>query len=151
MENKEIKTVNAVWFETKVAYDKTTEDGSTQRVKESYVVNALTFTEAEARITANMQSYISGEFYVTEEKIAQYNDIVFSPSLNADKWYKSKVQLITIDEKTEKEKKTNCYFLVQASSLEEARETVERVMSSSMCDYTIAAIVETKIVDVFTE
>ena len=88
---------------------------------------------------------------MTEEKIAQYNDIVFSPSLNADKWYKSKVQLITIDEKTEKEKKTNCYFLVQASSLEEARETVERVMSSSMCDYTIAAIVETKIVDVFTE
>ena len=145
-----LRSRTAMWFEATIRYEKVMEDGLQKKVSENYTVDAMSFEEAEKRIIEEMSSYISGEFYVTEEKVAQYKDIVFSPSLNADKWYKSKVQLITIDEKTEKEKKTNCYYLVQASSLEEARETVERVMSS-LCDYTIAAIVETKIVDVFTE
>ena len=144
-----MRTRTATWFETKIQYEKTMEDGLQKKVKEQYVVDALSFTEAEKRITEEMSSYISGAFDVADIKKATYKEIFFSDEATADRWYKTKVQFITIDEKTEKEKRSNVYYLVQASTLQGALKNVDEVMGGTMIDYAIAAISETTVMDVF--
>ena len=144
-----MRTRTATWFETKIQYEKTMEDGLQKKVKEQYVVDALSFTEAEKRITKEMSSYISGAFDVADIKKATYKEIFFSDEATADRWYKAKVQFITIDEKTEKEKRSNVYYLVQASTLQGALKNVDEVMGGTMIDYAIAAISETTVMDVF--
>jgi hypothetical protein len=144
-----MRTRTATWFETKIQYEKTMEDGLQKKVKEQYVVDALSFTEAEKRITEEMSSYISGAFDVADIKKATYKEIFFSDEATADRWYKAKVQFITIDEKTEKEKHSNVYYLVQASTLQGALKNVDEVMGGTMIDYAIAAISETTVMDVF--
>ena len=144
-----MRTRTATWFETKIQYEKTMEDGLQKKVKEQYVVDALSFTEAEKRITEEMSSYISGAFDVSDIKKASFKEIFFSDDDTADRWYKAKVQFITIDEKTEKEKRSNVYYLVQAATLQGALKNVDEVMSGTMIDYAIAAISETMVMDVF--
>ena len=144
-----MRTRTATWFETKIQYEKTMEDGLQKKVKEQYVVDALSFTEAEKRITEEMSSYISGAFDVADIKKATYKEIFFSDEATADRWYKAKVQFITIDEKTEKEKRSNVYYLVQASTLQGALKNVDEVMGGTMIDYAIVAISETTVMDVF--
>ena len=144
-----MRSRTAVWFETKIEYEKTMDDGNPKKVKEQYTVDALSFTEAENRITEEMSSYISGEFDVTDIKKATYKEIFFSDVASADRWYKAKVQFITIDEKSEKEKRSNVYYLVQAGTLMEAVKNIDAVMGGTMIDYAIASVAETQIMDVF--
>ena len=144
-----MRSRTAVWFETKIEYEKTMDDGNPKKVKEQYTVDALSFTEAENRITEEMSSYISGEFNVTDIKKATYKEIFFSDVPSADRWYKAKVQFITIDEKSEKEKRSNVYYLVQAGTLMEAVKNIDAVMGGTMIDYAIASVAETQIMDVF--
>ena len=144
-----MRTRTASWFEIKIKYEKTMEDGLQKRVTEAYVVDAMSFSEAEKRITEEMSSYISGEFDVSDIKMASYKEIFFAENESADRWYKTKLQFITIDEKTEKEKRSNVYYLVQASSLKGAVQNIEDVMSGTLIDYVIASIAETSLMDVF--
>lgn len=144
-----MKSRTSDWFEIKIRYDKTQEDGNQKPVTEQYVVDAFSFTEAEASITEEMSAYISGEFKVTGMKPAPYHEIFFSENAKDDKWYKAKLQFITIDEKTEKEKRSNVNYLVQAASLLGAVRNVEEVMGGTMIDYVISAISETLLMDVF--
>ena len=144
-----MRSRTANWFETKVRYDKTMEDGQPKKVIESYVVDALSFGEAEERITEEMSVYISGEFDVKAITPASYSEVFFSENANDDRWYKTKLQFITIDEKTEKEKRTSVYYLVQAANINGAVKNVDEVMGGTMIDYAIASINETKIMDVF--
>ena len=137
------------WYETKIRYEKTMEDGMQKKITEQYVVDALSFTEAENSIIEEMSSYISGEFKITDIKHAAYHEIFFSDNMNDDKWYKTKLQFITIDEKSEKEKKTAVNYLVQASSLPMAVKHIDEVMGSTQIDYVIASVAETMIMDVY--
>ena len=143
-----MRSKTSLWFETKVKYDKTMEDGQPKKVIESYVVEAMSFVEAEEKITEEMSAYISGEFDVKAITPTTYGEIFFSENTNDDRWYKTKLQFITIDEKTEKEKRSSVYYLVQAASLNGAVKNIEEVMGTTMIDYVIAAINETKIMDV---
>lgn len=144
-----MRSRTANWFICKIRYEKTMEDGLQKMVTEIYVVDALSFTEAEARIMEEMSSYISGEFEVWEIDRAVFKEIFFSDEDMADKWYKAKLQFITIDEKTDKEKRTNVYYLVQAGSFEGARRNIDEVMGGSMIDYVISSVSETNTMDVF--
>ena len=130
-----------MWFECK--------DGIQRKVTESYTVDALSFAEAEERITEEMSSYISGEFTVENVKKAPYKEIFFSDDETADRWYKAKLVFITIDEKTEKEKRSRVTYLVQAASLKGALKGIEEVMGGTMIDYEAANIDETNLMDVF--
>lgn len=125
------------------------EDGTTKKVTEQYVVDALSFTEAESSIMEEMSSYISGDFKITDIKPASYHEIFFSDLEKDDRWYKAKLQFITIDEKTEKEKRSNVNYLVQAGTLQGAVKHIEEVMGGTMIDYVIASLAETQIMDVF--
>ena len=139
----------AEWFETKVQYDKVQEDGTRKKVTELYVVDALSFTEAENSIIEEMRPYISGDYKVKNITPANYHEVCFSDDSQDDKWYKAKLAFITIDEKTEKEKRSIVHYLVQARSTDTAQKTINDVMSKAMIDYETASISETKILDVF--
>lgn len=136
------------WFECKVRYDKTLDTGLIKTVTEPYMIDALSFTEAEARIIEEMKPYISGEFSVSDIKRVKYSDTFFNNS--GDRYYKAKLYFITMDEKSGAEKKTAINMLVQASELKEAIEIIESEMKKTMIDYSIAAVTETSIMDIFT-
>lgn len=137
------------WFETAIRYDKTMEDGMTKKVIEYYVVDALSFGEAEERITEEMSAYISGEFEVKNITPAAFKEVFFSENDNDDRWYKAKLAFITIDEKTEKEKRSSVTYLVQAATLNGAVKNIDEVMGGTMIDYVISNISETKFMDVY--
>lgn len=140
----------AQWFECKIKYEKVMEDGLQKQVVEQYVVDALSFAEAEQRIIEEMSQYISGEFEVADVKKAAYKEVFFDDDNAAsDRWYKAKLQFITFDEKTEKEKRTNVTYLVQACSLHNALDNIDTVMKGTMIDYVQANVGETQLVDVF--
>lgn len=144
-----MRSRTASWKECFIVYEKTMDDGLRKKVKEIYVVDGLSFTEAEARIIEEMSAYISGEFQVYNINPATYGEVFFSDKAEADRWYKARLQFITIDERTAKEKRTNVYYLIQAATFEQARKNVDEVMGGTMTDYVIAKIEETKIMDVF--
>ena len=146
----EMRSRTAQWFECKVRYDKVMEDGIQKKVTEQYVVDALSFTEAETRIIEEMSAYISGEFEVVDVKKAAYKEVFFDDDNAAsDRWYKAKLDFITIDERTEKEKRSRVTYLVQATNLNRAMKNVDTVMGGTMIDYDAASINDTKLVDVF--
>ncbi len=144
-----MRSRTAEWFECKIRYEKTMEDGMQKKVTEVYTVDALSFTEAEQRIIEEMSSYISGEFEVADIKKAAYKEIFFSDDDIADRWYKAKLQFITIDEKSSKEKRSNVNYLVNAGTLNGAVNNIGTVMNGTMIDYVIASVAETQIMDVF--
>ncbi|MDR1103497.1 MAG: DUF4494 domain-containing protein [Tannerella sp.] len=135
------------WFECKVSYEKTTDSGMVKKVKEPYLVDALSFTEAEARIIEELRPYISGEFTVADIKRARLSELFFNP--DGDRYYKVKVFFITLDEKSGAEKKTAAQMLAQASTVKEALDVVEAGMKGTMADYVIASVVETALIDIF--
>ena len=144
-----MRSRTATWFECKIQYEKMMEDGLQKKVTENYVVDALSFTEAEQRIMEEMSAYISGEFTIKDIKIAPYGEIFFSDEDTADKWYKTKLQFITIDEKTAKEKKSSVNYLVNAGTLNGAVKNIDEVMGGTMIDYIIYSVAETSLMDVF--
>ena len=137
------------WYETGVKYQKMQEDGTEKVVTERYVVDALSFTEAENTIIDEMSVYVSGEMAVSNLGKAKYNEIFFSDVNDDDKWYKAKLQFIVIDDKSDREKRSNVVYLVQAKSLARALRYIDEVMGKTMIDYDIVGINETKIYDVF--
>ena len=146
---KNMRSRTSTWFETKVKYQKTMDDGSEKVVSEAYVVDALSFTEAESAIIDEMSVYVSGELKVSGIGKAGYGEIFFSDVDDDDKWYKAKLQFITIDEKSEKEKRSNVTYLVQAKSLARALRYIDEVMGKTMIDYDVVGLNETKLMDVF--
>lgn len=135
------------WFECKISYDKIMENGMQKKVTEPYLVDALSFTEAEARIIEEVRPFISGEFTVTDVKRARLAELFFNE--NGDRFYKIKVCFITLDEKTAAEKRIPAQMLAQASDLKEAVAVLEEGMKGTMADYVIASVSETMIMDVF--
>ena len=182
-----MRSRTAIWFEVKIQYEKVMEDGLQKKVVEQYVVDALSYAEAENRIIEEMSAYISGElaspssvttqdssselgspsllrqFEVKDLKKAPYKEIFFDDQdSQADRYYKAKLEFITIDEKggaqrpseslggkPEKEKRSRVTYLVQASDLHRAMKNVDEVMSGTMIDYEACAVDDTKIIDVF--
>jgi hypothetical protein len=142
-----IKEMSTIWYECKVKYRKTDDTGVQKVTTEPYLVDALSYTEAESRINEEMSAYISEEFKITNIKVANYAEI--HPFENADRWFKSKVSLLAYDEESGKERKTNMYLLVQANDVKEAYDNTTSAMKGTMGDYTIPAISESPIMDVF--
>ena len=135
------------WFECKVSFEKVLENGMQKKVTEPYLVDALSFTEAEARIIEEIRPFISGEFTVTDIKRARLSELFFNE--NGDRFYKIKVYFITLDEKSGAEEKTSTQVLVQAADLRDAVKKLDEGMKGTMADYQIASVAETAIMDVY--
>ncbi|WP_397299688.1 DUF4494 domain-containing protein [Nonlabens ulvanivorans] len=142
--------MSATWYECKVKYRKFDEASGTQKIKtEPFLVDAISYTEAESRITQEMAAYLpeSEEIKITNIKVANFAEI--HPFENTDRWFKSRVSLIAFDEESGKERKTNLYLLVQANDVKEAYDNTVSTMKDTMGEYTIPAITESPIMDVF--
>ncbi|MBQ2969922.1 MAG: DUF4494 domain-containing protein [Bacteroidaceae bacterium] len=137
------------WFECKVKYEKTMENGLTKKVSEPYLVDAISFTEAEKRIIEEIRPFMTGEFVISDIKRANYSEVFFCDAESADRWFKCKLSFITLDEKSGAEKKTNSYALVQAGDLREAIKYLDEQMKGTIMDYQIASVAETMIMDVY--
>ena len=144
-----MKSIASKFFEVKIQYQKMQEDGKEKKVTEQYVVEAISFTEAETRIAEEMLPYTDGDLDVVSEKIAPYNEIFISDNSTDDKWFVSKVAFITIDEKTAKEKKQTFRYLVQARTSELAMDYTKEMFSHGMSDYSIDSVQDTPTLDVF--
>ncbi|MDE6703233.1 MAG: DUF4494 domain-containing protein [Muribaculaceae bacterium] len=137
----------ANWFECKVRYDKLQENGAVKKVNEPYLVDALSFTEAEARIIDEQTPFISGDFSVSAVKRTKISEIFWNEG--GDRWYLVKVAFITIDERSGVEKRTATLILVQASNFKEALDNFIEGMKGTMADYEIVSITETPLMDVY--
>lgn len=137
-----------MWFTCKIKYDKVGEEGLMTKATETYMVDALSFTEAEKRFIEEMEPYMSGEFEIMDIKKTKVAEMFESEDTLADKWYKSNVALITIDEKTAKEKKTNCPMFIQAANINDALSNLLKGMAGTMGDYVVTSLVETSVMDV---
>ncbi|WP_116769069.1 DUF4494 domain-containing protein [Maribacter litoralis] len=142
--------MSATWYECKIKYRKLDDASGMLKVKtEPFLVDAISYTEAESRITEEMSVYLSDteEIKITNIKVANYAEI--HPFENSDRWFKSKVSLIAFDEESGKERKTNMYLLVQANDVKEAYDNTMSVMKDTMGEYSVPSISESPIMDVF--
>jgi len=135
------------WFNVKVKYEKTGEEGKIVKIVEEYLFDALSFTEAEARVYEELTPFISGEFIAAAIKREKINEMF--PNENGDKWYRSKVAFVSIDEIKGVEKRTLCTMMVQANDIQDAWNVLKEGMKGSIADYEVMSITETKILDVY--
>ena len=136
------------WFECKVKYQKVDENGKQKGVAENYMVDAVSFTDAEARITKELEQYAGlGEFVVASIKTTNYTEII--PNESGDRWFKCKAVFISFDEKSGKERRTSSSMLVQATDVKDAYDVLSKALSTTMADFTIPAINESSIMDIF--
>jgi len=135
------------WFECKAKYVKIDENGREKKVNEAYLLDAVSFTEAESRIYKELETMVRGDFTVT--KIAKTNVAEIIPSEDGDRWFKAKVSFISVDEESGKEKRTAQYILVLAKTVRDAYEKVVENMQGMMVDFEINAVNESPIMDVF--
>ncbi len=137
----------ALWFECKVKYDRMQDNGSVKKVNEPYIVDALSFTEAETRIIEEMKPFISGDFSISAVKKTKITEIFFDDT--ADKYYMVKYNIITLDEKTGVEKRSAVFTLVQATDFDNALVNFRNGMNGTISDYEIVSITETQVMDVY--
>ena len=137
------------WFECKVRYDKTLENGTIKKVTEPYLVDAMSFTEAEARIIKEMSPFMSGEWSVADIKRANFSELFPCEEETADRWYKIKLATVIIDEKKQVEKKVTTWKLVQAANLKDAIKKLDEGMKGSLADFEVTQVAETANVDVY--
>lgn len=135
------------WFECKVKYVKIDDDGRERKVSEVYLVDAVSFTDAETRIIQQMETMVRGEFMV--DNIKKSNIVEIYPHENGEWWYKARIGIVTIDEKAGKEKKINNYFLVAADDLKQALQRLEEGLAYVLVPYQTTSLAICNIVDVF--
>lgn len=137
------------WFECKVSYQKTLENGLQKKVSENYLVDALSFAEAEERFIEEITPFMQGEFEVSGIRQMNFSEIFCNAAESADRWFRCKVAFITFDERSGMEKKTNCYMMVQAGDLRDAVKELDLQMKGTLSDYRIVEVKETNIMDVY--
>lgn len=135
------------WFECTAKYIKMDETGHEKKASETYLLDAISFTEAESRIYKELQTMVSGEFTVAKIAKTRISEII--PSDNGDRWYKAKVAFITVDEENGKEKRVAQFVLVFSGSIKEAYDQIIEAMQGMMADFEISGINESTILDVF--
>ena len=137
------------WFEVKVTYERAGEKGLNTKVNEVDLVQGFTFTEIEKRITQELQPQVTGEFNITKMERTKYNELVDSLSETADKWFKCKISMVTIDEVSAKEKKSSVVILVKGEDVTTAVKNLNKHMEDSIMDYNLVSVNESAIVDIF--
>ncbi|GJM61099.1 DUF4494 family protein [Persicobacter diffluens] len=135
------------WFLCKVKYRKEDDKGILKNISEAYLVDALSFTEAESRIHEELGSVIRGEFQVTNMSKSRIVDVFEYP--DTDNWHKCKVTYVMIDEEAKKEKKVSNLMIVSAANVKEAYERIQESLSSMLVPFQIPEIAETPIVEIF--
>jgi len=145
-----MKTKSGNFYESVVKYDKMNENGMLKKVSETYCIEADSFADAESKTYDELASYSEGEFEIKDITPAKYTEVFINEDAGADsKYFKAKLELVTIDEMTLKEKKTSVYYLVLASDFADSLRIIQEAMASSLVDYVTAQITESKVLEMF--
>ena len=135
------------WYTCKVKYNRYDDEGKYKTVTEPYLVDAVSFTEAESRIYEKVGDLVDGDFFVTTINKSNISDIFHFD--NTDKWYLSKVKYVSVDEESGKEKKITSNMLVAAENVKDAYEKIEEGLSTMLVPYDVTSITESPIIDIF--
>ncbi|HKJ79199.1 MAG TPA: DUF4494 domain-containing protein [Prolixibacteraceae bacterium] len=135
------------WFECKVKYNKTLDSGKEQVVTENFLLDAVSFTDAETRMMRQIEEMAKGEFNVTDIKKSRIGEVF--PFDTGEWWFKATINLVTVDEEAGKEKKMRTYYLIMADDIKEAMERLEESLSYLVIPYVVSALAVSTIVDVF--
>ena len=141
--------MTANWFEVKVKYTKVDEDGRQRKVSELYLLDAVSFTEAESRIIEELREIIQGDFYIEAIKKSNITELVESKDGNDDKWFKAKVAIIDADSISGREKRSNQYFLVAGSDVDKSLENLQKALSTYVISTDVVQIGDSNIMDMF--
>lgn len=141
--------MTANWFEVKVKYTKVDENGRQRKVSELYLLDAVSFTEAESRIIEELREMIQGDFCIEAIKKSNITELVDSNDANDDKWFKAKVAIIDCDSISGKEKRSNQYFLVAGSDVDKSLENLQKALSTYVIPFEIVQVGDSNIMDVF--
>lgn len=137
------------WYSCKIKYNKEQDNGMLKQVTEAYLVDAMSYTEAESRIYEAMERDIRGEFVVTNITKTNLSEIIKNEGETSEGWYKTKIIYSTVDGDSDKEVVINNYFLVAGDSITECIEKTQAFLNSMIVPYSIPSITLTKIIDVF--
>lgn len=140
------------WFECKVSYERQTDNLGTAKVSENYLVDALSFTEAEKRIIEEVTPFATiggGDLEVVNIRRARIAELFLSEDPSYDRYYRAKVYFITVDEKSGKEKRSAAQMIIKSDSLANAVKELTAQMDGQLAAYELAAITETQIMDVY--
>lgn len=137
------------WFLGSLRYGKMMDNGMEKKVTEKYLIDALSCTEAEARLIEETQPFISGEFKINSIKEENVSEVFTSNDECDDMWFKCKLSFITLDEKTGAEKRTSTIIMVQAADLRKAVTNLDEGMKGTLADYEIDSVADSKIMDVY--
>jgi hypothetical protein len=136
-----------IWFECKVKYVKVTESGKEQTVTENFLLDAVSFTDAEARIIRQMQQMVKGEFSVTDIRKSKIGEVF--PFENGEWWFKATINLVMVDEEAGREKKLRTFYLIMADDIKEALTRLEESLSYLVIPYVVSSVTVSNIIDVF--
>lgn len=129
------------FFEVGVSYI----DALKNKHKETFIVKAISFAEAEDKAYLNFKDYSVGDVDVLSVKISNVTEVILDEDDEKEKYYKVKYSVIVLDEKSGKEKRNPRYLLFNASSIDEAREMYKRESAGWVSDIILESITETKI------
>lgn len=136
-------------FEIKTTYERAGEKGFNTKVNEVFLMTDYTFKAVEERITEELAPQVTGEFNISKIEVKNYSEIINTEDESADRWFKCKITMVTIDKVSAKEKKTSLLYLVKAESVDDAIKRTHKFMESYVYDYEIALVTESPIVDIF--
>lgn len=137
------------WYEVKVSYDKTADNGMLAKVKESYLIEGVSYTDAEARTVEELKPFISGEMEIESIVKKKFSEVVLDGA--GDKYYKAKINMVTLDEKSGSEKKQAVVLLIEANDFDTAYKRVNEAVKECVSDCEVVMIQETAIIDVFKD
>lgn len=136
------------WFESKVKYVKVSQSGNEQMVTENFLLDAVSYTDAETRIIRQMQQTVKGgEFAIVDIKKSRIAEVFQYEA--GEWWFKATINLVTVDEEAGKEKKVRAYYLIMADDIKEALDRLDESLSFLVIPYVVSAIAVSNIVDVF--
>lgn len=141
--------MTANWFEGKVKYVRVGEDGRERKVTEAYLLDAMSYTEAESRIVREMECITGSEFWIAGLKKSNVTEVVVSNDVNDDRWYKAKVAIVDADEASGREKRSFLYYLVAAASASRALENLNRALETFVVPWEVVSVADTQVADVF--
>ena len=136
-------------FEIKTTYERAGEKGLNTKVNEVFLMTDYTFKAVEERITEELAPQVTGEFNISKIEVKNYSEIIDTEDESAERWFKCKIAMVVIDEVSAKEKKTSLLYLVKGESVDDAIKRIHKFMESSVCNYKVALVTESPIVDIF--
>lgn len=138
----------ANWFEAKVKYMRVGEDGRERKVSEMYLIDAMSYTEAESRTVSEMETIVKGDYYIPSLKKSNITEVVTSEDERDDRWYKAKVAIVDAEEVSGREKRSFQYYLVAASDTNRALENLNKALATFVVPWEVASIADTQFMDV---